>query len=252
MAKNTEKQCPIFYAFNHRGELCPVSCGQWSCEQCAKKLAGKWAWRTRLEVATWKRPGYMLTLTVRGYIKDVEYAYKMLPKWFDTFRKTMQRNTHGKWFYIAFVEGQYKTRDGMPHFHIISRKKPEIREHVMDGKKWAKNEDGTYKYRIVRFKDLAWRCGFGFEADLQTVSDSKAAYYVSKYASKIDPLTPKGFRRVRTSEGWHELPEFEGEGLIIKKQGESITEYLLRVHELTGLSLDALYDKIQENPEWRS
>lgn len=218
VTKNRENKCPIFYAFTKKGDCVPVRCGLWACPECAKINAKKWAWRVQLHIERRKLPTYMITLTVRGYIKDVPYAFRMLPKWWDVFRKRMQRELTGKWEYCAFVEAQALNRSGMPHFHIISLRIP----------------------KRQRIKDFAWECGFGYEADIKKVNSGKASSYVAKYASKGDPSMPRDFRRVRTSQGWTKLPELDEQNLIVKSQKETITEYLIRVADVVDLSLDEL------------
>lgn len=122
----------------------------------------------------------------------------------------------GKWEYCAFVEGQPK-RGGMPHFHIISLiKAPK------------------------RLKDMAMQAGFGHQAKEAVVTSDGAAGYVAKYASKSDEAMPRDFRRVRTSRGWAKLPEYHGMPLIVKARKEFLSEYLLRVSDITGVDLETL------------
>jgi len=190
---------------------------------------------------------------VRGYYKSVPDAYKSLPKWFDTFRKRIQRALKKKWEYVAFVEAQTKTRDGMPHFHIICLDRPKIYTTVIDKKtkKPMKGNDRKVIKKVMRYKDLAWECGFGYQCDVQRLQSKKAAAYVAKYASKIDPSIPKGFRRVRASEGWKDLPN-SGEqfDLMVKGQNETLTDYLLKVNDVTSVPIDTLlyrwYEKTLE------
>lgn len=213
--KRRQGKCPVFFAFNHKGECVAIPCGQWSCPYCAKRNAGKWAWRVSLHIKKRGKPAYFWTLTLRGKYKTAEQGYKALPKLWDAFRKIIQRYV-GTWEYVAFVEGQPK-RVGMPHFHIISMKKSP-----------------------KRLKDLAMQAGFGYQAKEQRVNSAKAAWYVAKYASKTDPRIPKNFRRVRSSQRWHKLPEFKGHELYVKGRNESLTEYLIRVSDGTGKDIDNL------------
>lgn len=238
----SKKKCPVFYAFNLKGECVPVPCGQWTCPECAKRLAKKWAWRTELHISS--RQAWFITLTVRGYYTDVPAVYKMLPKWWDTFRKVIQRAIAPKKLeYIAFVEAQTKTRNGMPHFHIITLQKPKLYTTLKDRKTGKSKRDKQRKVirTTLRYKDLAWRCGFGFQCDVKRVNSGKAAGYVAKYASKIDPSMPKGFRRVRASEGWKDLPnDNEAFDLIVKAHDELLTPYLLRVNGVTNVPIETL------------
>lgn len=83
-------------------------------------------------------------------------------------------------------------------------------------------------------------CGFGYQAKEKLIDSPKAANYCAKYASKTNPHTPKGFRRVRASRDWARLPEFEGDPLIVRSKTELLSDYLLRVHWVTGVSMDDL------------
>jgi len=148
--------------------------------------------------------------------KNAEQAFEALPGLWDRFRKYIARNHAGKWQYVAFVEGQPQ-RGHMPHFHIISLiKSPK------------------------RLKDLAVWSGFGHQAWEKKVTSDKAAFYVAKYASKQSDVTPRNFRRVRASRGWTKLPEKIGPELIVMAEHEPISDYLLRVANETGVSLDAI------------
>lgn len=207
--------CPSFYAFDTEGNLHAVQCGQWSCPTCAKTLARLWAWRCRLHVENSGGEAYFWTLTLRGKYHTPSQGYKALPHLWDNLRKRIQRQ-QARWSYCAFVEGQPQ-RDYMPHFHVISLSKAP-----------------------VRLKDLAHECGFGYQASEKYINSAAAANYCAKYASKTNPATPKGFRRVRASRDWAKLPEYEGDPLLVMAKSEFLSDYLIRVHSVTGVPLDEL------------
>lgn len=112
----------------------------------------------------------------------------------------------------------------MPHFHIITTAKP-----------WK------------RVKDIAWYAGFGHQAEAVIVTGPKAASYVAKYATKQNPATPKGFRRVRKSNDIAPLPPYLGVKLIPPARDEHTWEYCQRVSEQTGIDIDTLYDRWQDD-----
>jgi hypothetical protein len=210
------KHCPQFYAFNQDGNLVAVRCGSWYCPHCMQKNAQLWAWRVRLHVASKHGPAYFWTFTLGRKYKTAPEGFAALPKLWDRLRKYLKRNIRGKWEYCAFVEGQPE-RGYMPHFHIIStRKCPR------------------------RIKDVAVWNGFGHQATQERVNSGRAAWYVSKYASKQSPITPTGFRRVRTSLGWAKLPERGAMALYVRASKESLQDYLTRVASETEIPLDAL------------
>jgi len=208
-------KCPSFYAFDNEGNLHAVQCGQWSCPTCAKTLSRLWAWRCRLHVEKNGGEAYFWTLTLRGKYRTAAQGYAVLPSLWDNLRKRVQRQFKS-WSYCAFVEGQPQRGD-MPHFHVISlRKSPQ------------------------RLKDLAMECGFGYQAKEKLINSAKAANYCAKYASKVNPATPKGFRRVRASRDWTKLPDYEADPLIVLGKNEFLTDYLLRVNRITGVPMDDL------------
>lgn len=217
--------CPIMKAFTSKGQIVTVYCGLWTCPRCQKQLARMWAWRTRIQVESNQGVAYFWTLTLRAKYRTPEQGFKALPKLWDTFRKIIQRYT-GRFTYIAFVEGQPK-RSHMPHFHIIVMKKSP-----------------------KRLKDLAMQAGFGFEAYETRMNSGKAASYVSKYASKQSPVTPKNFRRVRASRDWAKLPDNGNDPYLVRSRKESMLEFLLRVEYVTGVDIEVLRQRWQDAMGW--
>lgn len=214
------KHCPEFYAFNTDAHLIAVRCGSWYCPHCMKINARHWAWRVNLHLAATNQTSWFWTLTLGRKYKTAKQGFDALPGLWDRFRKYISRLNKGKkWEYVAFVEGQPK-RGHMPHFHIISTTKcPK------------------------RLKDVAVWSGFGYEAYDDKVTSGQAAAYVAKYASKQSPITPKGFRRVRASRGWTQLPKREENPIIPRAKAESLQDYLERVADITQVPLD---DIVQE------
>lgn len=210
--------CPVMYAFDKKGHCIPVRCGQWSCPECAKRLARRWASIAGYGVQT-KGQGkaYFWTLTMGRKIKTPKYAYLKLPHMWDSLRKSMQR-IYPEWCYLAFVEGQPK-RGNMPHFHIIT----------------------LQPSPMPRLKDYVTRFGFGFQATEDVIKSRKAYSYVAKYATKQNKDTPKGFRRVRVSRNWPKrLKREKGDSLIVKSKKESLTDYFSRVSRVTGVTIDKI------------
>jgi len=217
-------KCPVQTVLSTDGTAVSLRCGLWSCQYCQIINARIWASRTKLQFAD---GGHFITLTQPGTVKSVKRAYQLLPKQWDTFRKTIQRECPDRWIYIAFVEGQPK-RMYMPHFHIICNRPP---------------MDRTGRQSLnTALVNMAVRSGFGYQAKYKAVVSGEAAAYVSKYASKDAPNMPKGFRRVRTSQGFPDLPLLPNAGLIFPKPSEKLTEYIMRVSDLSGIVADDLLD----------
>jgi len=211
--------CPTMHAFNMRAKVVAVMCGSWNCPDCARQNARMWAWRCKLHIQEHGGRAYFWTLTLRGKFRTAGEGYLALPGLWDRLRKRLARAGVQGWSYCAFVEGQ-PGRGYMPHFHIISMIKCPI-----------------------RLKDLAMASGFGFQADEQRINDKKAASYCAKYASKQNPHTPKNFRRVRASRDWAKLPDKDYPAIIVKSKAEGTVDYLLRVADLTGASLQDIADQ---------
>lgn len=181
------------------GQFVPVRCDQWSCDYCRKIKSLRLAQRAVLGVRDMSGVPMFWTLTMPGHINSVSFAYKVLPKNWDTFRKRVQRQAPN-FYYFAVVEGQPR-RGGMPHFHILS-----------DASLSSKQ---TLSAERRALKDYAVASGFGYQCSLENVNDAKILNYVSKYVSKSDRAMPKAFRRVRVSRDWPEVPEYTPAGTLI-------------------------------------
>lgn len=212
-----KRRCPTMKAFTINGTVRAIPCGSWTCPICGKANARKWAWRAMLQLDNDPRLCRFWTLTMPGGMRSPRDAFGVLPKLWDTLRKSIQRAS-GKWTYLAFVEGQAK-RNGMPHFHIL-----------------------TYSAAPYRLKDLAAHIGFGYQAYDVPIVSKEAANYVSKYASKGDKAMPRNFRRVRASRDWHKLPFVPQAPLIVPAKGESLIHYFDRVAIETGKGIDEIKD----------
>lgn len=208
--------CPYGIGFNDHGKAVPLLCGKWSCEKCRQTLSKEWAWRASLHITAANQPAYFWTLTLRGNVQTAYQGFRVIPKSWDSLRKTMQRQV-GKWSYLAFIECHPK-RSHIPHFHVLSLSPaPVVGKHIS-----------------APIKDLAYRSGFGYMATEELVASWKAAWYVAKYASKHDTSIPRNFRRCRSSRDWAKLPEHELPAYLVKSRAEHFWEFYLRVAEATG------------------
>lgn len=238
--KTRQIKCPAFQAFNHLGQVVPVRCGSWYCQKCMKVNARLWAWRTRLHIKNHPGEYYFITLTLPGKYRTAVQGFEDFPRIWNRIRMWIVRKLMGQeWHYVAFVEGQPK-RGHMPHFHIISS--VSIQDLARDAARRQKRTRRKAR-KNPRIKDWAVARQMGFQADEQPVEGPQAGQYVAKYASKQSPETPKGFRRVRTSQGWDKLPDFDGQSLIVKAYNEHLLSYLWRVSDETGVSVDTLHER---------
>jgi hypothetical protein len=228
-------KCPSLLAYDMKGIIQPIFCGRWQCEYCEKVNAALWAMRTWHGIETMQQKAWFWTLTFPGSVYSPSFAYRILPKMWDTIRKYMQRQEHDSWLYVAFVQGQPRRSD-MPHFHIISDRVP---------MHWKYYKDKPKAWLRWRFKDFAVHYGFGHQADCELVDSKKAALYVSRYASRGDKAMPKNFRRVRACEEWPKLPETTYAPYIVRRLDEPFSAYISRVSEVTHIERAILLDRWQ-------
>lgn len=115
-------------------------------------------------------------LSAAASIKVFASAWPML-------RKRVSRRI--EWEYLMAPE---QHRSGKLHIHMLTTAKLP--------KKW--------------WKDNARACGLGYQVAVEPIHDAgKAAGYVLKYVTKSLEVQawPKGFHRVRTSQGWPKPPK---------------------------------------------
>lgn len=205
-SENLPTACPTqMRAFTASGNIVYLACDQWKCDYCRQVLSYRWGQRVRYGLALWGNPARLFTLTMPSRVKSPAFAFALLPKIFDNFRKYMQRHVE-TWDYIAFVE-LHPQRKGIAHLHIVSCQRCP-----------------------TRLKDAAHKAGFGYIADDQEIVGKEASYYVAKYTSKQGKEMPKNFRRVRHSGGWPDLPEPAYEERILPRhKAERVPAYLVRV-----------------------
>jgi len=215
--------------FTYQGYIMRTYCGSWHCPVCRRKLAHYWAQNVYYGACLWRpMPLYFLTFTMPGWFTSPAQGYKELPKCWDTFRKLAGRQY--RWFtYAAFAEEQSKNR-AMIHLHVI-----------------------TTCNLPTRLNEIALHCGFGFESKNEIITGIRAAFYVTKYASKSLPNAPTHFRRVRISQTWPRLPEpILPEDYIPQRQREPLKDYIMRCSAELGIAtaeLTELYDNLASDLE---
>lgn len=181
---------PILRGINHTRKIAVFfhpRCGMWSCPQCAQINQEIWTWRASLggrELAIKHGNVDFLTLTSHEKL-DAAASVDVWPDAWDKLRKRAGRAA-GKLEYFAVPE---RHKSGRLHVHAIVATQDEL------PLRWWKN--------------AARACGMGYQADLQEViHEGGVGGYVGKYLAKTLQYSnwKKGFRRVRTSQGWPKLP----------------------------------------------
>lgn len=204
-------------------------CGLWSCEHCAQTKADMWkltAYYGATKFISEGKSVAFITLTSRGGKgRTREASIAALSKAWPRLRD-YARYWQDEIEYLMIPE-QHKS--GVVHAHLIAT-------NVLTKRWW---------------KDFGHRAGFGYMNDMKPMSE--AGYvpsYVAKYLGKdVHRIQwPKGFRRVRASQGWPRVSELaapEGyEYEVFRDRGAVAWEiYLLRdigydvrVSASTGLS----------------
>lgn len=169
-------------------------CKSWSCLPCSAQNARLWAFRAAYGFATMpvkviqpinrnqKSNFDFVTLTSHEKLSKIGSVRVFAHSW-PLLRKRVSRQTDSE--YLMVPE---QHRSGKLHIHMLTTAKLP--------KKW--------------WKDNARACGMGYQVAVEPITDAgKAAGYTLKYVTKsLDfQAWPKGFHRVRTSQGWPRPPK---------------------------------------------
>jgi len=171
-----------------RAVLFRPRCKMWSCPFCAEQNKRLWAIRAYHGASELGARGIevdFLTLTSHEALNGPQTQY-VWPKSWSKLGQRARRKAMA--FEYLLIPEQHL--DGRLHVHAI--------------------ETGAFGVRW--WKDNARACGLGFMAEEQKLrSAGGAAWYTSKYLTKSIEWQhwPRGFRRVRASQGWPKLPDME-------------------------------------------
>lgn len=169
-------------------------CGLWSCPGCRKTLQRYWVLRVGKHVSKSMKDGGLwefVTVTSHEKLKTLEATIAVWPKAWSKLYNKLKYNTPGKLQYVLVPELH---ENGRMHAHLIV-------EQTLPTRWW---------------KDAARKAGLGYMAEAEPLNHEwSAAWYVSKYLGKNvgEQDFPKGFRRIRTSQGWPELEPMQGDGV---------------------------------------
>jgi hypothetical protein len=193
-----------FYAIRLR-------CKSWRCPVCRPKVNARDYHRIREGIRN--HPGgyvYMvLTLHQRKWPEKYA-AYAALSRLWRKLRGRIERRW-GKLHYVAVVE---RHRNGWPHIHLA----------IQNDALWGECADGKAEnFSRRQLKPHAVASGFGFVTSIERVRSTDAiAGYLIKLTSDAESTgdaqvpfeAPKGFRRLRASQGFlpplHRPSEYKG------------------------------------------
>lgn len=142
---------------------------------------------------------YIVLTFARESFKDIWEAYRELYYCWDKLRKRFKR----KWGEIKYISLVEQHRDGFPHINIL----------VYNRTLWYECQEEGWKAVRREWLELdAVKCGFGFRTWIEPVRSEEAiaGYFVklcgeiiskSKKVDQTPVEAPKGFRRLRASQG---------------------------------------------------
>lgn len=148
-----------------------------------------------------------------GYLK---WTNNLLTRW-----RTYATRHDQEWYYCQVTERQKR---GHPHSHIITTFQP---PDLSSGKKrsYKVQNDGNKRYvetdalRSTYVRDSCVDAGLGDQYDISRVQSVEgASRYVAKYLFKPTIFTavwPKGWKRIRYSQGFPKLEKKETDGFIL-------------------------------------
>ena len=193
--------------------------------QPVRKKDGKKAGYVLLNGQITSRVGlWFITITCLGKELSEIDAFENYGKWTSKLLDacyTKARRTKRPWDYAQVTE---KQKRGHPHSHLISTFAPsDLREgHRIN---WITNGERVRvpvkepALRSAWFEAQLERSGLGTEYDISGVRSVKAAArYAAKYMFKDTQFStefPKGWKRVRYSGGFPQLPEREADGFAL-------------------------------------
>lgn len=186
-------------------------CKTWGCPQCAQTNRQHWMHRIAYGVSLYLDAGqeWMFgTLTAR---EDRRTFDKSLADWRQGWPKILKRlkratPKHQTFRYVMLPEKHPQDDFHTLHMHLMANQ--------MFGAHEVEREDGSTYWRSQLIADSCRECGLGYIHDWQPLrSEVGAAMYASKYIGKSLGFDdwPKYLRRVRTSNGWPELPPQPGD-----------------------------------------
>lgn len=182
---------PWLKAINHQSRKAvffPPRCKLWSCPTCGEMNRELWTWRAAHGAKVLYDQGHHLEfVTLTSHEKlDAAGSIKVLPHAWHKVHHRLRRAAPAAQYFLV-PEGH---KNGRVHLHMITT------AHLP--KRW--------------WKDAPRACGMGYQSDLQDVrSAGSVAAYIGKYLTKTLQFSNfgRGFRRVRKSQDWPELPELQ-------------------------------------------
>jgi hypothetical protein len=224
-----------FFAYQIEGKKYGVvqgCCNDWLCPRCGKQRAkeeyGRIVHGAR-EIGA-KHDLYMFTITCRGKdctIVEAETNYLVWTNNLLTNLRASCKRAGKPWFYASVTERQEREH---PHSHYLTTYYPSDCIDVPKGqpkyfytqKKYQPAKHDTLQSR--KLERAVVKSGLGWQYDISRLESVEgASRYVAKYLFKESVLTtkwPDGWRRVRYSQEWPQLPEVKGNAFILMEKSD--------------------------------
>lgn len=205
------------------------NCHHWDCPRCglgrAKQEYGRMVCGCQ-ELSS-KHTLYFITITCRGKEISHEYAEQHYGEWtnrlLDAARAKWKRAGR-EWHYVQVTERQKRKH---PHSHFITTFCPPVTESITVRKK-KRQESGQYKVFVSTHIRSDWfanqlrASGLGEQYDISQVQSAEgASRYVAKYLFKpsiFESSWPKGWKRIRYSQGFPPSPERKTNAIVLLTQ----------------------------------
>lgn len=222
-------------------------CNHWDCPRCgeirAREEYGRIVSGCR-ELAA-NRNIWFLTITCKGADLSLEEAEEHYLEWTHRFLDNARKRCKAEaqdWHYVQVTERQKRA---FPHSHILTTFP--VSDAYLDWKPdWVTRPDGKRYNEWKSALRSDWMAkavrlaGLGEQYDISVVDNVEAASrYVAKYLFKETLLTtwPKGWKRVRYSQGWPKLPKLKTEAIVLINDG-AIANLAYQMHTLVVADVD--------------
>lgn len=217
-----------YFAYQKQGKFYGVSqgcCNHWDCPKCGQLRAKHEYGRIVNGITSIgeKTPIYFITVTCKGKglsVADSERGYlEWTNRLLDNARARAKKFKQD-WFYVQVTE---KQKRGHPHSHILTTFNPmDTYSDWVYSKKYSDTEiEHLWKWKLRSdwLQKAVISAGLGEQYDISLVVTAKAASrYVAKYMFKeamFQDHYPKGWKRVRYSQSFPQLPERETNAFVL-------------------------------------
>jgi len=241
-ALKCHNRAPLLYLQKGgKAKIIQACCNDWTCPRCgvqrAKKEYARIVHGTKYLYEN-NRVAFFYTFTCRGRELTTQQAEDGYMAWCNrllTAMRTKCKRAGDTWEYAIVTERQSR---GHPHSHAIITWIP---DDTVSAGKGAPLELSVYAQRDRLWSDWLHQrivdAGLGQQWDLTEIREYEGvSRYIAKYLFKsaMSEKWPKGWRRVRYSQSWPNLPEGEKPDIAFPLQNLSdwkrIERYGLRVY----------------------